>query len=90
MKTLEIATATVSTLAGAVGAFMGTWQDKTIHPIWLRGVLAGTNAASVLAAGIAQIAQISGQIQTMIAASERVFEFLEESEEIEEREVSKR
>ena len=58
MKTLEIATATVSTLAGAVGAFMGTWQDKTIHPIWLRGVLAGTNAASVLAAGIAQIAQI--------------------------------
>ena len=32
---------------------------------------------------IAQIAQISGQIQTMIAASERVFEFLEESEEIE-------
>lgn len=58
MKTLEIATATVSTLAGAVGAFMGTWQDKTIHPIWLRGILAGTNAASVLAAGIAQIAQI--------------------------------
>ena len=32
---------------------------------------------------IAQIAQISGQIQTMIAASERVFEFLEELEEIE-------
>ncbi len=32
---------------------------------------------------IAQIAQISGQIQTMIAASERVFEFLEEPEEIE-------
>lgn len=31
---------------------------------------------------IAQIAQISGQIQTMIAAAERVFEFLEEDEEI--------
>lgn len=58
MKTLEIATATVSTIAGAVGAFMGTWKDETIKPIWLRGVLAGTNAASVLAAGIAQIAQI--------------------------------
>lgn len=31
---------------------------------------------------IAQIAQISGQIQTMIAAAERVFEFLEEDEEV--------
>lgn len=58
MKTLEIATATVSTIAGAVGAFMGTWKDETIKPIWLRGVIAGANAASVLAAGIAQIAQI--------------------------------
>ena len=58
MKTLEIATATVSTISGAVGAFMGTWKDETIRPIWLRGVIAGTNAASVLAAGIAQIAQI--------------------------------
>lgn len=32
---------------------------------------------------IGQIAQISSQIQTMIAAAERVFEFLEEDEEIE-------
>ena len=69
MKTLEIATATVSTLAGAVGAFMGTWQDKTIHPIWLRGILAGTNAASVLAAGIAQIAQIKSTTLTSSGVS---------------------
>ena len=32
---------------------------------------------------INQIAQISGMLQSMIAASERVFEFLEESEEVE-------
>ena len=33
---------------------------------------------------ISQIAQISGMLQTMVAAAERVFEFLEEKEEIQE------
>lgn len=38
---------------------------------------------------ISQIAQISGMLQTMIAAAERVFEFLEEKEEIQELENPK-
>lgn len=38
---------------------------------------------------ISQIAQISGMLQTMIAATERVFEFLDEEEEIQEIENSK-
>ena len=38
---------------------------------------------------ITQIAQISGMLQTMIAASERVFEFLEEEEEVQELENPK-
>ena len=33
---------------------------------------------------ISQIAQISGMLQTMVAAAERVFEFLEEKEEVQE------
>ena len=33
---------------------------------------------------ISQIAQISGMLQTMVASAERVFEFLEEKEEVEE------
>lgn len=33
---------------------------------------------------ISQIAQISGMLQTMVAAAERVFEFLEEEEEVQE------
>ncbi len=38
---------------------------------------------------ISQIAQISGMLQTMIAAAERVFEFLEEKEEVQELERPK-
>ena len=38
---------------------------------------------------ISQIAQISGMLQTMVAAAERVFEFLEEKEEIQELENPK-
>ena len=38
---------------------------------------------------ILQIAQISGMLQTMVAAAERVFEFLEEEEEIQELENPK-
>ena len=38
---------------------------------------------------ISQIAQISGMLQTMVAAAERVFEFLEEEEEIQELENPK-
>lgn len=58
LKKFEIASAVVNTIAGSISAFMGTWADKTIQPIWLRAALAGTNAASVLAAGYAQIQQI--------------------------------
>ncbi len=38
---------------------------------------------------ISQIAQISGMLQTMVAAAERVFEFLEEEEEVQELENPK-
>ena len=38
---------------------------------------------------ISQIAQISGMLQTMVASAERVFEFLEEKEEVEETENPK-
>ena len=38
---------------------------------------------------ISQIAQISGMLQTMVASAERVFEFLEEKEEVEETEKPK-
>lgn len=58
VKKIQIAEAVISTLSGAVGAFMGTWKDETIQPIYVRAALAGVNTASVLAAGIAQIQQI--------------------------------
>lgn len=59
VKALQIAEATISTIAGATQAFMQTWGDKTIQPTWLKAALAVTNAASVTAAGVANIAKIA-------------------------------
>lgn len=53
-KALQIAAATIQTIGGAVSAFMSTWNAKEI-PMTAKMVLAPLNAASVLAAGYAQI-----------------------------------
>lgn len=53
-KALQIAQATVNTIAGAVGAFMGITRDTGGWGI----ALAAIQAAAVLAAGFAQIQQI--------------------------------
>ncbi len=55
IKALRIASATIDTISGAIGAYMQA--VATIPPPW--GIIAGAaNAATVTAAGIAQIAQI--------------------------------
>ena len=55
IKALRIASATIDTISGAIGAYMQA--VATIPPPW--GIIAGAaNAAAVTAAGIAQIAQI--------------------------------
>lgn len=61
VKILQIAAATVNTISGAIGAFMGTWKDETIQPTWLRGAIAGANAASVTAMGVMNISKIKQQ-----------------------------
>lgn len=53
-KALQIATATINTIAGAVGAFMGITKDTGGWGI----AAAAIEAAAVLAAGFAQIQQI--------------------------------
>lgn len=53
-KALQIAQATINTIAGAVGAFMGITRDTGGWGI----ALAAIQAAAVLAAGFAQIQQI--------------------------------
>ena len=53
-KSLQIAQATINTIAGAVGAFMGITRDTGGWGI----ALAAIQAAAVLAAGFAQIQQI--------------------------------
>lgn len=59
VKSIQITEAVLSTLSGAVGAFMGTWNDKSIPFAWLRGILAGINTAAVVGTGVAQIQKIS-------------------------------
>lgn len=59
VKAFQISEAVLSTLSGAVGAFMGTWKDESIPFTWLRAVLAGVNTAAVVGTGLAQIEKIS-------------------------------
>lgn len=55
VKTLRIASATIDTISGAIGAYMQAVQS--IAPPW--GIIVGAaNAATVTAAGIAQIAKL--------------------------------
>lgn len=59
VKAFQISEAVLSTLSGAVGAFMGTWKDESIPFMWMRAVLAGVNTAAVVGTGLAQIEKIS-------------------------------
>lgn len=57
-KALRTAAAIVSTISGAISAFMSTWKAEEL-PLSVKAVLAPVNAASVLAAGYAQVKQIN-------------------------------
>lgn len=56
-KALKVAAAVINTIGGAVSAFTSTWSAAEI-PLSAKMVLAPINAASVLAAGYAQVKQI--------------------------------
>lgn len=56
-KGLRTAAAIIDTLSGAVSAFMSTWKSEL--PLSAKMILAPLNAASVLAAGYAQIRSIN-------------------------------
>lgn len=58
VKAFQITAAVIDTISGAISAFMGTWKDDTIQPVFLKGALAAVNAAAVTAAGIGQIANL--------------------------------
>lgn len=55
IKKMEIASAIVNTIAGAIGAFM---QDKKAYPAPYNYIIGAADAAATLAAGYAQIQQI--------------------------------
>lgn len=55
-KALRIAGATIDTISGAVSAFVSTWKSEL--PLTAKSILAPINAASVIAAGMSQIAKI--------------------------------
>lgn len=57
-KALRVSSAIISTISGAVAAFMSTWKAEEL-PIYIKAPLAAANAASVLAAGYAQVKQIN-------------------------------
>lgn len=56
MKALRIAAATIDMIQGAVAAFVSTWTSTL--PMTVKAVLAPVNAATVVAAGTANIAKI--------------------------------
>ena len=57
-KALKTASAIISTIGGAVSAYMSTWSAAEL-PLTVKAILAPLNAASVLAAGYAQVKQIN-------------------------------
>lgn len=75
-KRFQIAETWVNTLSGMASAIWATWNDKTIPSAIAKAALAATNAAGVLASGIATTAKIratqfgsSGSGATVMAAS---------------------
>lgn len=57
-KATEIAITTITTLAGVAGAIASAWKDSTITSVVAKAIIGATNAAAMLATGIAQINQI--------------------------------
>ena len=57
-KRFQIAETWINTLSGMASAIWATWNDKTIPSAIAKGILAATNAAGVLASGIATTAKI--------------------------------
>lgn len=57
-KRFQIAETWVNTLSGMASAIWATWNDKTIPSAIAKATLAATNAAGVLASGIATTAKI--------------------------------
>jgi hypothetical protein len=57
-KRFQIAETWVNTLSGMASAIWATWNDKTIPSAIAKAALAATNAAGVLASGIAATAKI--------------------------------
>ncbi|MBO7292467.1 MAG: hypothetical protein J6V07_00870, partial [Clostridia bacterium] len=55
-KALQVASAIISTIGGAVSAYTSTWSSAL--PLTAKSILAPINAAAVLAAGYAQVRQI--------------------------------
>lgn len=75
-KRFQIAETWVNTLSGMASAIWATWNDKTIPSAIAKAALAATNAAGVLASGIATTAKIratqfgsSGSGAAVMAAS---------------------
>ena len=75
-KRFQIAETWVNTLSGMASAIWATWNDKTIPSAIAKAALAATNAAGVLASGIAATAKIratqfgsSGSGAAVMAAS---------------------
>lgn len=75
-KRFQIAETWVNTLSGMASAIWATWNDKTIPSAIAKAALAATNAAGVLASGIATTAKIratqfgsSGSGSAVMAAS---------------------
>lgn len=57
-KRFQIAETWVNTLSGMASAIWATWNDKTIPSAIAKAALAATNAAGILASGIATTAKI--------------------------------
>lgn len=57
-KRFQVAETWVNTLSGMASAIWATWNDKTIPSAIAKAALAATNAAGVLASGIATTAKI--------------------------------
>lgn len=57
-KRFQIAETWINTLSGMASAIWATWNDKTIPSAIAKAALAATNAAGVLASGIATTAKI--------------------------------
>ena len=57
-KKFQIAETWINTFSGMASAIWATWNDKTIPSALVKAALAATNAAGILASGIATTAKI--------------------------------